>query len=602
MAFLPASFFVLLGVAAIWLSQGFVGRELRDLSDKSFRSVRDAAELLLTEADSLALGLSVDPELGRSLKDGLRARLATLADLKAFRSIQSSLASSVNSRPYLRSILISMDNPAGLELSSSEGFVRPEESEDPRWLAGAVGHEEDVSSWTQVREIAPFGIQGMKFKVLSFYRNLLGVSGLLEREGVLCVNVDLNYLKRFLLARSSSAGGKFLIADSGSGRMIAGDESLEGEAGRLLESFASGGSPPESRAVASGPRAFRAGGVSYVVSSSSSDRLPFAYFLLTPEADFDRIPRTIGVIAAAFALISLVAGAGLVLASARSNFRLIDGIIEITEAAANGAPLPRPTETRDEALNFVTFSVLRTFIEHDYYKVLLSERGLRQRTLELMALQAQMNPHFLFNTLTTIGCKAMALAKGPSELSRMVELLSGMLGYALADPGAQVTLRDELGHARSYFEIQRLRFGDRLRCDWVVDEAALSSACVKLLVQPLVENCVEHGLGTREEGGRVEVRASVEGDLVSVSVSDDGAGMDAARTAEIEAMIAEEGASFDKVGLVNTVKRLRLTYASDCSYGIASSPGKGTTVTLCFPLLPDLPAAGTPEDWSRSSS
>jgi two-component system, sensor histidine kinase YesM len=608
MAFLPASFFVLLGVAAIGLSQGFVGRELRDLSDKSFRSAREAAELLFAETDSLALGLSIDPEFGRALKNGLRARLATLSDLKTFRTIQSSLASSVNSRPYLKSILVSMDNPSGLELSSSEGFIRPENSEDPLWLDGASGHEAAVSSWTEVREIAPFGVQGMKFKVLSFYRNLLGISGLLEREGVLCVNVDLAYLRRFLQARSSIAGGKFLIADYASGRMIAGDESLEGEAGRLLASFPPDGSPPGGRAGSPGTRSFRAGGVSYAVSASASDRLPFAYYLLTPRADFDRIPRTIGAIAAAFALLSLVAGAGLVLATARSNYRLIDGIVEITEAAARGEPLPRPSGFKDEALNFVTFSVLRTFIEHDYYKVLLSERELRQRTLELMALQAQMNPHFLFNTLTTIGCKAMALAKGPSELSRMVELLSGMLGYALSDPGAPVTLREELAHARAYFEIQQLRFGDRLSCGWSVDEEALAVGCVKLLVQPLVENCVEHGLGQLEDGGRVEVGASVEGGIVTVSVSDDGAGMDAARIAEIEAMIEEDGASFDKVGLVNTVKRLRLTYASGCSYAIDSSPGRGASVTLRFPALPAPPArpapsaAGSPEGSSRSSS
>jgi two-component system sensor histidine kinase YesM len=600
MAFIPASFFIVLGVIAIYLSQGYVTKELDSLSSKNLWRVGEAVDLFLSEADSLALGLSTDPELAKSMRSVIKAHFATLDDLKSFKSILSSLVTAVNSRPYLYSILVSTKDSEGYALSSSEGFVKISGSEDREWLAGASGHEADVRAWTKLRSVAPFDALDLRVGVFSLYRNLLGSGGLLEREGLLVVNVDLSYLDRFLSEQSQGTEGSFVVVDRESGGMIAGDRRFASVAGSL-PGLAS------ARGAAFGGRSrFVVGGERFVVTSFPSSRLPVSYVLLVPEAAFNRIPRRIAVIAAAFALVALVIGAALTVASARSNFRLLEGIISIIEAAGSGSPLPHPKESRDEALNYVTFSVLRTFLEHDYFKVRLSEREFRMRALELLALQAQMNPHFLFNTLAAIDGKALSLAKGPSELSRMVELLSSMLGYALSDPSVPITLRDEVAHASAYFEIQKLRFGERLRCEWDIGEEAESVSCVKLLLQPLVENSIEHGFVHRPEGGTVRVSAHVADGTALVSVSDDGDGMQPGRLEEIRALIASEDASVERVGLVNTAKRLVLAYGPGASASISSAPGEGTEVTLRFPSRPPSEgpwtASGTLEDSSRSIS
>jgi two-component system, sensor histidine kinase YesM len=598
MAFIPASFFIILGVIAIYLSQGYVTKELDSLSSKNLRRVGDAVDLFLGEADSLALGLSTDPELVKSMRSVIKSHFATIDDLKSFKSVLSSLVSAVNSRPYLYSILVSANDSTGFALSSSEGFVKIANSEDRGWLQAVSGHEADVRAWTKLRSVAPFDALDLRVGVFSLYRNLLGSGGLLEREGVLVVNVDLEYLDRFLAEQSEGAEGSFVVVDRESGGLIAGDRRFAAAADGLPGLLGSVGQRKGS--------SFRVGGESFVVTSFPSKRLPVSYFLLVPESAFNRIPRMIAAIAAAFALVALVVGAALTVASARSNFRLLEGIISIIEAAGSGLPLPHPKESRDEALNYVTFSVLRTFLEHDYYKVRLSEREFRMRALELLALQAQMNPHFLFNTLAAIDGKALSLAKGPSELSRMVELLSSMLGYALSDPSASITLRDEVAHARAYFEIQKLRFGERLRCEWDIGEEAESVSCVKLLLQPLVENSIEHGFVHRSEGGTVRISAHVVEGSALVSVSDDGDGMSSERLAEIRELIASEDASVERVGLVNTAKRLVLAHGPDASASISSSPGEGTEVTLRFPSRPpaEVPweASGTLEDSSRSIS
>jgi two-component system, sensor histidine kinase YesM len=266
------------------------------------------------------------------------------------------------------------------------------------------------------------------------------------------------------------------------------------------------------------------------------------------------------------------------------------------DAAGRGEALPAFHSSRNEALDYVSLAVLKTFVEHDYYKIRLSERELRQRTLELTALQAQMNPHFLFNTLTTIAFKAMQLTGGMNDVSDMVKELSEMLAYSLTDAKAQATLGGEFAQARRYVEIQRRRFGPSFRCVWKEDRKLSALPCIKLILQPLVENAFEHGFGGGKKG-RIQVssRRDEASGLIVVEVVDDGAGMAPERLAEVLGLLREGAESAGHVGLVNTGRRLNLAYGDSASCEVESAPGKGTRITLCFPdRIPENPDALNP--------
>lgn len=154
-------------------------------------------------------------------------------------------------------------------------------------------------------------------------------------------------------------------------------------------------------------------------------------------------------------------------------------------------------------------------------------RAHAERTAALEArlavLQAQMQPHFLFNSLNV--CAGL-VHEDPEAAEVTLDRLAGFLRYALESTERRfVTVDEELEAVRSYLEVQRQRFGDQLRYDVEVDEEARARRIPPMLLQPLVENAILHGLREREEGGRVRVRARVEGDgALAIEVEDDGVG------------------------------------------------------------------------------
>ena len=209
------------------------------------------------------------------------------------------------------------------------------------------------------------------------------------------------------------------------------------------------------------------------------------------------------------------------------------------------------------------------------YAQAVRERELAQAQLEtqlaqgqLHALKMQLHPHFLFNTLHAI---STLVHSSPDQAERMIASLSEMLRATLARHDAQeVTLREELALLEPYLDIERTRFGDRLAVNLEVPPDALDAVVPHLLLQPLVENAIRHGIGPRPEGGEITLRARVRGATLEVAVEDDGVGMPAEPRP-------------DGVGLGNTRARLHRLYGERHALRIDSTPGLATRVTVVLP-------------------
>lgn len=207
--------------------------------------------------------------------------------------------------------------------------------------------------------------------------------------------------------------------------------------------------------------------------------------------------------------------------------------------------------------------------------VLISEaEQLRElaATAQLSALRAQLNPHFLFNSLNSI---AQLVHSDPDKAEEHVERLADILRYVLRSSDREfVRLADELRVTEAYLEIERARFEDRLRIDAAIEPAALERLVPNLLLQPLVENAVKHGLASKLGPGTVSISATVIGDGLRLAVHDDGVGMDDSTLAT----------AFERgVGLRNLRERLHHLYGVD-GPEIQSAPGRGTTVEVVLPL------------------
>jgi two-component system LytT family sensor kinase/two-component system sensor histidine kinase LytS len=222
------------------------------------------------------------------------------------------------------------------------------------------------------------------------------------------------------------------------------------------------------------------------------------------------------------------------------------------------------------------------------------ERDLREEEIaklateaELRALQAQLNPHFLFNALNTLGY----LMKAAPERARVTLLdLTKLLRAVLKRSGGDaVTLGQEIDLVEAYLSIERVRFEDRLRLRLDVPLSLRATLVPPLLVQPLVENAIKHGISTRREGGEIAITAGIEGGGVTgepeqlvIDVCDTGIGR-----SETEILDGRARG----MGLANIEKRLRAYYGELATLSLDSRFGRGTRVTLRLPVT--LPARRT---------
>lgn len=216
--------------------------------------------------------------------------------------------------------------------------------------------------------------------------------------------------------------------------------------------------------------------------------------------------------------------------------------------------------------------------------VKVDEKNLRQAELEL--LQAQINPHFLYNTLDTIIW--LAESGKQNEVVDLVESLSDFFRTSLSRGDGLVTLREEERHMRSYLQIQHVRYRDILEYEIDIPEGLKETILPKITLQPIIENALYHGIKNRRGMGRIVVKAYKEnGDMV-ILVSDNGIGITDERLSEIREMLDEtkqsERSKNDSYGLFNVNERIKLKFGEKYGISIASTYQEGTCVKIRIPL------------------
>ncbi len=213
------------------------------------------------------------------------------------------------------------------------------------------------------------------------------------------------------------------------------------------------------------------------------------------------------------------------------------------------------------------------------------ERLLLQARME--ALQNQINPHFLFNTLNSV---SSLVRFDPDTARDLIVKLANILRRLLRKTDAFVQLREELDFIDDYLDIEVVRFGrDKLRVHKELDPASIEVLVPSMLLQPLVENSIKHGLSPKIDGGKICIRSRVRDGVLAVEVEDDGVGMGAAQILEQPTGVGGSG-----IGMANVAERLRVLYGDAAHMTIDSRNGQGTLVRLELPALTEHTVATAP--------
>ncbi|WP_376768973.1 cache domain-containing sensor histidine kinase [Paenibacillus xylanilyticus] len=223
-------------------------------------------------------------------------------------------------------------------------------------------------------------------------------------------------------------------------------------------------------------------------------------------------------------------------------------------------------------------------------------RERQKREAEMRSLQEHIKPHFLYNTLDTIHW--MARKKGVDDVSEMVGALSRLFRIGLSKGNDYIPLHSEIEHISSYLQIQQTRYRDRLQCELIIPEELRELFVLKLLLQPIVENAIYHGIKARRGPGTIRIEAKIADGKLSLTVQDNGAGMSSERLREmigllhapLESMETQEAGQGGKsYGMLNVQARLQLSFGEEYGIRLDSKEGEGTCVTIIQPLMKELP-------------
>jgi len=215
---------------------------------------------------------------------------------------------------------------------------------------------------------------------------------------------------------------------------------------------------------------------------------------------------------------------------------------------------------------------------NDYHK--------KEKEQELMILQAQINPHFVYNTLNTI--RIMADMDGKKELAKAIQSLIHLLRNSIKIGVIFISIKEEIDQIKSYIALQQLRYRNSFQVKFSVDADVMSFRCIKFTLQPIVENAIFHGLDTNSPGGHIHITIRKQENRIDYMVEDNGRGIEAHELATILEGNPSKGGS-DKIGLRNVNSRLASYFGEESRMRIHSERGKGTKVVYSLPAEPHVP-------------
>lgn len=216
---------------------------------------------------------------------------------------------------------------------------------------------------------------------------------------------------------------------------------------------------------------------------------------------------------------------------------------------------------------------------------LVQKEEKSKRIAEMNVLQAQIKPHFMYNTLDTI--RWMAEEHNEDNIVEIIEAFTNLLRISLSKGREMISVQDELNHVQSYLIIQKIRYEDKLDYEIKFDENILDFKVIKLILQPLVENAIYHGIKEKRGNGKIVITGKIDGDILCFTVMDDGKGMEEEVLNKINKMLSGENKNRNEIGygIFNVNERIRIIYGEEYGLRYKSIYGEGTIVELRHPII-----------------
>ena len=320
-----------------------------------------------------------------------------------------------------------------------------------------------------------------------------------------------------------------------------------------------------------------------LISIVNSSSFNWSYISVIPaRALLDQVENLYGMVYA-YVFLALLISICLAILVTRRNYRPVRYMIQLIDMYRQKGVIKENVKYSSDEYGYIIYNLIQTFIAKQEADQKLAAEKLLRKESSLLALQSQINPHFLYNTLDAINWESIDQLGINNSISKMLLCLSSNLRYITRKTDRLVSLQEELNNLEQYITLHRLSTSNRISFEINVDEHLLDRSVPVLLLQPLVENAIIHGLSNTPDG-MVQIRIAGVNESLLIEIQDNGSGLTPERLDAIQTMLASEDLSGnDSLGLKNVDGRLKLLYGPDCGLHIQSAPGCGCCIQIILP-------------------
>lgn len=559
---------LVMGTLSIILIQQYVKETINDNNINLLEQTKENMEMIFNDLDSLNLYIITSANEFTNLQKMMAKRTLNQKDAEDLASFKSFINSSISARPYIDSVYIYYQNYSGKFLSSTtDGLVNLAGYPDYSWFNNFYYYTGKELTWSEARTVNKTLFERIKTptSLITMYRKIS------DNDGVLVLNIKSGYLEDRLENLVTNEGQSIFILNDENNIIFKDKKYALRQAD--IDQIISEPSPFFEKTFSDKP---------FVISKLSSTQYGWNYVSVTPKQNLYHVPKRLLKIVLALLFICIISSTGLALYLTKKIAADIKTILAIFESAEQGTPLPPIPSTVNNLYSYIIDNILKNYLEHNYLKMRLSEQKYKEQAMEFAALQSQLNPHFLFNTLETINWKAIALTGRPNELNEMIENLAAILRYSLDEENKMVPFMEEIKYTIHYIKIQKVRYKDQFNVIWEFGTEVENNHVKKLILQPLIENVLQHGM---MPGKRclIKIKIKLVANHLEISVIDNGKGMTAERLGSVQERLNSNAEYSNHIGLFNTNKRLIVTYGNEYGLVIRSKLGWGTIIRIIIP-------------------
>ena len=489
-------------------------------------------------------------------------------EFSAFKQLTNYMNAIVNSRTYIESIYVYYPNESNRYFTNQMNIWADSTSSDSGWIAELPANER----YSVFRR----RIAGNNYDTLTVVEK--------SRRGFyVAVNFDILFFERMLSLLNPREEQSIILAD-GEGHVLAAkfaDSISFEERATIISSL------PDNHVGTQSDIIKEIEG--FTIFSSAMD--DFGIQCFTAMANRDLFSHIYDLLRIMIYMIIVCGISSIIISLVSSSLitQRMRAIVDTFSRAKRGKLLYDAVKGNNDIYSYIYRHLIQTFIKNEYMRVSLKERTIEAKYLELAALQYQINPHFLYNSLQMIDFEVLKVVGKPTIANEMIEDLSRFLQYSLRLPEENVMLEDEIEATKLYTNLMRNRMRDRIAFRWNINDDALDVEIPKLILQPLIENSIQHGIQQIDNPIVITIDVEYDGKSVKISVRDNGSGISEANLRELKEKLASENIMVEShIGLRNVIRRLRLGFGDRFSFFIDSKESDGFEVTFVIELPADV--------------